>query len=368
MKINDVCSRFNSGKSISPKEISETGRYPVYGGNGIRGYTEKYNFSGECAVIGRQGAYCGNVKFFSGKGYMTEHAVVAVGNENADTRFLAYKFGLMNLGRYAGQSAQPGLSVEMLANLPIDLPPLTTQRKIAAMLGALDDKIALNKKINATLEAMAKTLYDYWFVQFDFPDDNGKPYKTSGGKMIYNSELGRDIPIGWEVKHVADLTAVKTGKEDANFATINGKFAYFTCGQDILRCDDPAFEGHAVLLAGNGDFNVKHYTGKFNAYQRTYVLIPNDEKYYALLYIATKNAINRFIKNSAGSIVKFITIGDVNGITLLAPQNDSLLKMLNALIYKKEQLQSESRRLAELRDWLLPMLMNGQVDFKRGEN
>ena len=175
--------------------------------------------------------------------------------------------------------------------------------------------------------------------------------------------MGRDIPVGWEIKYVADLTVVKTGKEDANFATVNGKFAYFTCGKDIVRCDVPAFEGHAVLLAGNGDFNVKHYTGKFNAYQRTYVLIPDDEKYYALLYIAIKNAINQLIKNSVGSIVKFITIGDVNSITLLAPKNDSLLKMLNILIYKIEQLQSENCRLAELRDWLLPMLMNGQIKF-----
>jgi len=189
MKINDICSRFNSGKSISPEKISNIGKYPVHGGNGIRGYPDNYNFDGECAVIGRQGAYCGNVKFFSGKGYMTEHAIVAVGNENTNTRFLAYKFGMINFGKYASQSAQPGLSVEMLANLTIDLPPKETQDKIAALLGAIDDKIALNKKINATLESMAKTLYDYWFVQFDFPDEHGRPYKSSGGKMIYSSEL-----------------------------------------------------------------------------------------------------------------------------------------------------------------------------------
>ena len=266
---------------------------------------------------------------------VSQHVAIVRCHKNINSKFIMYnlqymKNYLLSICKIGG--TRNALTKEMLENLPIDLPPKETQDKIAALLGALDDKIALNKKINATLEAMAKTLYDYWFVQFDFPDENGKPYKSSGGKMIFSSELGRDIPVGWEIKHVADLTVVKTGKEDANFATVNGKFAYFTCGKDIVRCDVPAFEGHAVLLAGNGDFNVKHYTGKFNAYQRTYVLIPDDEKYYALLYIAIKNVINQLIKNSVGSIVKFITIGDVNSITLLAPKNDSLLKMLNILI------------------------------------
>ena len=88
---------------------------------------------------------------------------------------------------------------------------LAMQKKIAALLGALDDKIALNKKINATLEAMAKTLYDYWFVQFDFPDENSKPYKTSGGKMIYSSELGRDIPIDWEIETLEGKISITRG-------------------------------------------------------------------------------------------------------------------------------------------------------------
>lgn len=98
-KIKDVCSRFSSGNFISADEIFENGKYPVYGANGLRGYTNNFNFDGECAIIGRQGAYCGNVKFFSGKGHMTEHAIVAVANEKNYTKFLAYKLPLMNLGK-----------------------------------------------------------------------------------------------------------------------------------------------------------------------------------------------------------------------------------------------------------------------------
>lgn len=128
-KIKDVCSRFSSGNFISAEKISSSGKFPVFGGNGLRGYAENFNFDGECAIIGRQGAYCGNVKFFSGKAHMTEHAIVAVANEKNYTKFLAYKFSLMNFRKYASQSAQPGLSAEFISNLEIDLPPLEIQKK-----------------------------------------------------------------------------------------------------------------------------------------------------------------------------------------------------------------------------------------------
>ena len=105
---------------------------------------------------------------------------------------------MMNLGQYQGQSAQPGLSVNTLSNIELKLPDKETQDSIFSLLSALDKKIALNKQINARLEEMAKTLYDYWFVQFDFPDANGKPYKSSGGEMVFDETLKREIPKGWE--------------------------------------------------------------------------------------------------------------------------------------------------------------------------
>jgi len=122
LTIGNICERFSSGKSILSEEIMPTGEYPVYGGNGLRGYTNKYNFDGECAIIGRQGAYCGNVRYFKGKAYMTEHAIVASAKSEHNTGYMAYKFQLMNLGQYQGQSAQPGLSVNTLSNVEIVMP------------------------------------------------------------------------------------------------------------------------------------------------------------------------------------------------------------------------------------------------------
>ena len=152
-ELSEVCSRLKSGKNIKAAHISDAGNVPVYGGNGLRGYTDKANFEGECAIIGRQGAYCGNVRFFSGKAYMTEHAVVVCGNEKSNTRFLAYLLSTMNLGRLSGQSAQPGLSVKTLGAQTITLPPVEVQDKYARLLASLDEKIRLNEEVNENLAA-----------------------------------------------------------------------------------------------------------------------------------------------------------------------------------------------------------------------
>ena len=170
---------------------------------------------------------------------------------------------------------------DIFSFLNLYLPEYKEQVKIGDMLYSMEQKIQINMRICTELESMAKTLYDYWFTQFDFPDENGKPYRSSGGEMVWNNQLKREIPKGWAVTTMSALTTVLTGKEDANFSTPNGNYKFFTCAQETTFCDTPAFSGHAVLIAGNGDFNVKHYTGSFNAYQRTYVLIPKESKYYA---------------------------------------------------------------------------------------
>ena len=253
-----------------------------------------------------------------------------------------------------------GSAKEML----VFLPNRDKQERIANLVRNINSKIENNNKINTELESMAKTIYDYWFLQFEFPNEEGKPYKSSGGKMVWNEELKREIPEGWEVLKVSDITNVVTGKEDANFAVENGAYKFFTCSQDILLCNEYSFEGSAVLIAGNGDFNVKHYTGKFNAYQRTYVLVPREKELYGSLYITAKEKIDYLKAGANGSIVKFITKGDVEQITMLKPRNDNLFDTINKFIEKIEIIQKENEELASLRDFLLPILMNGQVGFK----
>ena len=159
------------------------------------------------------------------------------------------------------------------------------------------------------------------------------------------------------------LTEVITGREDANFSSSNGKYKFFTCSNTPLKCDEYAFESSSILIAGNGDFNVKHYSGKFNAYQRTYVLTPAEE-YYGLLYLSSLYRINSFKTSSAGSIVKFITKGDIENIPIFIPKDKKYLSYFNELVLTQEHILSENDELTNLRDWLLPMLMNGQATIE----
>jgi len=264
--------------------------------------------------------------------------------------------------RNLSSGVRNNLNVDIIKEFPIYLPDISIQKNVAKHLSFLDKKIENNNKINVELEKLAKTLYNYWFVQFDFPNDKDKPYRASGGKMEYNNILKRDIPRDWRIERFIDIASITTGKEDANFSTQNGKYKFFTCGQGVLLCDKPAFSEQAILLAGNGDFNVKHYSGEFNAYQRTYVIIPKQPTYYSAMFIAASYKVSELKKGAYGSIVKFITMGDVENITL--PVSDKyahLFEKLNVIISEIELLKSENDELTKLRDFMLPLLMNGQV-------
>lgn len=283
-------------------------------------------------------------------------------NGNQDYLYYLMKYYSSQFNKSYGGTIFPSINRDEIKSLIVNIvDDKYLQQRIAKILSTIDAKIELNKKISRELETMAKELYDYWFVQFDFPNAQGKPYKSSSGKMVWNETLKREIPEGWEVTNIGNLTTVVTGKEDANFSSPNGKYKFFTCSQEALLCDTPAFSGQAVLIAGNGDFNVKHYSGEFNAYQRTYVLIPENQAYYGAMYISAKNQIQAFKNGSNGSIVKFITKGDVENIPFILPNDDSIFYQINKLIEKIELCERENEELTKLRDWLLPMLMNGQA-------
>lgn len=144
-KLGDVAIEFKSGISLKADEIEPNGVYPVYGGNGLRGYTSTYNHDGEFALIGRQGALCGNMNYSVGKAYFTEHAVVVQANENNDTQFLYYLLDTMKLGQYSDQSAQPGLAVNKLIRLENVLPNKAEQIKIGEYFRHLDRLITLHQ-------------------------------------------------------------------------------------------------------------------------------------------------------------------------------------------------------------------------------
>lgn len=260
-----------------------------------------------------------------------------------------------------GSGMRYTLSIQTLYDMPILLPSLEEQEYIGNIFSTIDRKIELNRSINHNLEAMAKQQYDYWFVQFDFPNAEGKPYKGSGGKMVWNEKLKREIPEGWCVSTIADLMPIITGKEDANFSVPNGKYKFFTCSKEVLNCNDAVFHGDAVLLSGNGDIHTKYYSGDFNAYQRTYVLIAETPLYFAATYFVCANEIQRLLQGTSGSIIKFITKGMIEKIPVLITDRIELYEKLNLLLKQCLLNKSEIESLTKQRDELLPLLMNGQA-------
>lgn len=225
------------------------------------------------------------------------------------------------------------------------LPPLETQRRIAAILSSLDDKIENNNRINRNLEAQAQALFKSWFVDFE-------PF---GGKM----------PEDWREYELGEFLPVITGKKDANIASKTGTYPFFSCAQDILYTDNYSFDANAILVAGNGDFNVKWYRGKFEAYQRTYVLIPNNSRYLGWLFYMVKHNLNNITCGARGSVIKFITKGNLENFRFAAPMdltNCDIIDKFNTINQTIENNRGESARLAALRDTLLPKLMKGEIE------
>ena len=234
-------------------------------------------------------------------------------------------------------SVYPSLRPGDIENLQILLPPLSEQKAIAEVLSSLDDKIDLLQRQNKTLEDTAQTLFRKWFIE--------------------------DADEGWEKKKLGDFFPIVTGKKDANYSTINGKYPFFTCAEDILKAPGYSFEGNAILLAGNGDFNVKRYVGKFEAYQRTYVLIPYEAKYSGFLYALIKFYLHDITSGAQGSVVQFITKGMIDNFKFPVPRQnfDDRLKQLNEIYVKIDSNLSRMSILKTTRNTLLPNLITGKV-------
>ena len=304
---------------------------------------------------------------------------IIVDENQISNEFLYYylKLKVKELNNLGTGTTFKELSKSSLEKFKVKLPDLPTQQKIASVLSALDDKIELNNRINAELEAMAKTLYDYWFVQFDFPNEEAKPYKSSGGKMVYNPTLKREIPEGWEVKNLFEVCSVQYG-----FPFSTEYFNEIGNGIPVIRIRDIVENSVSnysteknvdskyeilkgdLLVGMDGNFHINYWT-KNNCYLNQRV-VKLTEKELPNIYL--RYQIEPYIKAREASVSR-TTVGhlsdkDLKAINILVPPKEIKLKIkniysdvLNKIITNKEQ----NQELSALRDWLLPMLMNGQV-------
>ena len=383
-KIGDLFSHFKSGKGIKADEITPNGDYPVFGGNGLRGYTSRYNFEGDCAIIGRQGAFCGNVRYFKGKAYMTEHAIIAVANDNNNTRFLAYLLGTMRLGRFSGQSAQPGLAVSELAKQLISVPALSLQNKIASILSSLDDKIELNRRINDNLEQQAQALFKSWFVDFE-------PFKD--GEFV-DSELG-STPKELPIVYIEDIPHnIESGKRPKGGATLEGipsigaenikGLGYYDYSKTKYIPEEYAkairkgkINGYELLIykdGGKPGYFIPNFTifGEGFPFSEMYInehvfildLMDNGYNAFAYFYMRTPYIMNQLNSIGGKAAIPGINTKDIECLPIYAKESPYVKKFGGIVLpYIKTILSNslENAKLAKVRDALLPKLMSGEL-------
>ncbi|OBY50364.1 restriction endonuclease subunit S [Haemophilus parainfluenzae] len=302
-------------------------------------------------------------------------------NDNFNNKYLKYyiqsEMGQKEIIKNNSGSTVFGISVKTFDNIIVYHPIKDIQEKIGNLLYTIDKKIALNNQINARLEEMAKTLYDYWFVQFDFPDANGKPYKSSGGEMVFDETLKRKIPKGWEVKSLNQVADIVMGQSpDGASYNLEQEGTIFFQGSTDFDWRFPnvrqyttsptrfAQKGDILLSvrAPVGDLNIAPFEcciGRGLAALRS-KSGNNSFLFYVMKYF--KTVFER--RNTEGTTFGSITKDDLHSLKLVAPA-DNVLEKYNEIASKYDEMifirSQQNHQLTQLRDFLLPMLMNGQI-------
>lgn len=322
-------------------------------------------------------------------------------NENiCDVEYLYYylKFHIKEIEALGSGTTFKEVSKTSIEEYEVELPPLETQRKIANILSQIDDKIINNNKAIFELESMAKTLYDYWFLQFEFPNEEGKPYKSSGGKMVWNEELKRDIPEGWNSNIVSDVVksisiglnprdnfVLNSDNADVKYITVKNLTTKGTL--DFTGCDYITKEIKAMInkrsKVDKGDILFASIAPLGRCYlvcetpkdweinESVFSIKPNNDiisSEYLYMFFMSDYFVKLAEHNSTGSIFSGIRVSVLNNTKLLVPDKkviDAFSDVISDLMNKKYQLEKQSQQLTSLRDFLLPMLMNGQVTFKK---
>ena len=329
---------------------------------------------------------------------------VTFNEDIVDVEYLVYYFhtkqGQKKILSFANYVGVPALAqpIPNFKNIEIDFPHIDYQHRVAKFIGRINDKIALNTRMNAELEAMAKQLYDYWFVQFDFPfdfaqgkpDENGKPYKSSGGKMVWNEKLKREIPEGWEVKEIGEIAEIVNGatpltSDDTNYGNdiiwitpydlSNQKNKFIVKGQRSISqkgydsCSTTLLPKGSVLMSSRAPIGLLAIANtELCTNQGFKSFVPNDmeDTYYLYYYLQTN--MPQIEQLGAGTTFKEVSRNTMAQYSMLYVNDRCLYKTwsdkIKPIFNMQTSLEKEINHLTHLRDSLLPMLMNGQVTIE----
>ena len=373
-----------------PKNKTIPGPYPVVTSTSISAYHREYKAE-DTIVIGRSGTV-GNPRVVRGKFWPLNTTLFATDLKENDMDYMCYLLSNLHLEKLVTGSTVPTLNRNdiYLLEIPVET-DVSKQKKIGALLKTIDSKVYNNEAITQQLESMAKTIYDYWFLQFEFPNEEGNPYKSSGGKMVWNEELQREIPAGWEVASLANnsLTKlIKPGIKEFNgtkryLATADVNGTAYSIGSNITFDNRESRANmqptlNSIWFAKMKD-SVKHlYLNKeLNSIIKETILstgfcgIQCDE--YSFEYLASFIESDYFEKVkdqlAHGATQQAVNNADLQSIKLVIPSEEivdkfhQVTKGMFSLISKNKV---ENTYLIALRDFLLPLLMNGQVTINKG--
>ena len=361
------------------------GDIPLYGSGGLMSHVDEALYSGEAILLPRKGTLS-NIMYVNESFWTVDTMYYAVVNDKLADAFYLYSYlSQLDLSNLDSGSTLPSMTKSAYESIVVKLPDLKIQKAVATILFNIRKKLETNNKINQELEAMAKTLYDYWFVQFDFPDQNGKPYKSSGGKMVYHPELKREIPEGWGVAKVEDIAQTGSGgtPKSTNVSYYsNGEIPWINSGEleqtvitstsnfiteeGLNNSSAKLFPSGTILVAMYGATagKVSFLTFEASTHQAICAIMLNDIRMRYYLKNVIEDLYQYLVKLSTGSARDNLSQDMIKNIKVVIPSNDILDRYYdfsNNIIKEITKKQQENEQLTQLRDWLLPMLMNGQV-------
>ncbi|EMO4507113.1 TPA: restriction endonuclease subunit S [Citrobacter amalonaticus] len=369
-----------------PEKVRIAGPYPVISSSGVSGWHNEYKVEGPGVVTGRYGTL-GEMYYVEEEYWPHNTALYVQDFKGNDPKYIYYLLSCLGRIRTSDKSAVPGVNRNELHEMAVPaIEDLTSQKKIREVLESIDEKIALNNRIIAELEAMAKTLYYYWFVQFDFPDANGKPYKTSGGKMEYNATLKREIPAGWSVTNIGSITKTVLGGtpstenddywKNANIPWLSSaETASFPVVSSEQMITSSGIENSSATLLSKGTvvISIVRYIrpsilGIDAATNQSVVGIRESDIYKSsFIYSYFCSEVPRLMSLRTGAQQPHINKGVIDESPIALPPSSTLVeyyKLANPVFDKIMAVAFQNHELVRLRDWLLPLLMNGQVTVK----
>ena len=342
-------------------KMLSNGKYPVLGSGGIMRYVDKFLYDKPSVLLPRKGTL-DNIQYCDVPFWTVDTLYYTEVNTNLANPYYLYRYlSLLDLSNLDSGTGVPSMTFDNYYGLKIFLLNIEKQTKIAQILQTLDKKIIINRQINQNLEAMAKQLYDYWFVQFDFPNEEGKPYKSSGGKMVWNEKLKREIPEGWDNCTLEYFLTIKNGRDHKHLA--EGLYPVYGSGGEMRRVKESLYRGESVLMPRKGTLNNIMYIDEafwtVDTMFYSEMKIPHCAKY---IFFAIKDI--DFTRWDSGTGVPSMTASTLYNLTMIKPNKDLLKrfdKTIAPIFYKMKQIKVECEELIKQRNELLPLLMNDQV-------